>query len=88
METQVWILTGVLAFLVSVLLLLLKHWLNQQSELLDAIRGLGEAIASQSQQLETLFHERINTKSEIKELDRRVGKLETDKFRCKNYEGL
>ncbi len=88
MEIQVWLLSGVLAFLVSVLLLLLKHWLNQQGELLDAIRGLEKAIASQSQQLETLFHERINTKSEIKELDRRVGKLETDQFRCKNYEEL
>ncbi len=87
-EIQVWILSGLVGLFVMVGLVLLKGWVSQQAQLLEAINSLKQSIAVQNEQLRTLFNERINNRSEIKELDRRVGKLETDKFRCKNYEEL
>ncbi len=85
METQIWVLSGLLTFAFTVIMALFRSWLNGQGKLLDAINDLRKTIAVQNEQLKTLFNERINMRADIKEVERRVGELETSRFKCKNY---
>ncbi len=85
---QIWVLTGLVAFCIAILMILFKSWLVKQTKLLEAINTLKQTIAVQNEQVKTLFNERINNRSDIKEIYTRVSKLEKDLFRCKNYEEL
>ncbi len=75
-EVQVWILSGVLSFALAIFLILFRNWTSKQDGLIEAINELRLTIVKQSEQLKILFNMNNDTKAEIKELDRRINKIE------------
>ncbi len=75
-EVQVWVLSGVVGFTITLLLILFRSWLNKSDKLISAINDLKVVIAQQSVQLKTLFNFNDDVKEEIKEHDKRISKIE------------
>ncbi len=75
-NVQVWVLSGVLGVVVMVFSVLFKNWVSNQEKLVSAINKLEIAITQQSEQLKTLIQSTSEHARELKDLDRRVVKLE------------
>ncbi len=85
-EVQVWILTAVVGFFMSIFLMLFKNWMSDQKEqqrkVVDVINELRLTLVEQQSQMKTLFNNHINTRADIKELNRRIDKVERQQYQC------
>lgn len=77
---QVWALTGLVAFLISVLLILFKRWITNSTDLTKAITDLKVETVRSSEQLRTLFERFMKVEKSNTDLEKRVRKLETEKY--------
>ncbi|BDD10873.1 hypothetical protein FUAX_33050 [Fulvitalea axinellae] len=78
METQVWVLGGVAGFLVAVLLLLFRVFLQNMGSLKTLINEIRMELVKQNEQLKTLFNKAIDQKEKVDRLEERVAEVERE----------
>ncbi|BDD11657.1 hypothetical protein FUAX_40890 (plasmid) [Fulvitalea axinellae] len=78
METQVWVLGGVAGFLVAVLLLLFRVFLQNMGSLKTLINEIRMELVKQNEQLKTLFNKAIDQKEKVDRLEGRVAEVERE----------
>ncbi len=88
-KVQLWVLSGVVGFIAALALILIpiliKGWSNRQSDLATAINELRLVLVKQGEQLKTLFDHHVDFNTDLKEVEKRVAKLEVRQISCINY---
>ncbi len=80
-EVQVWVLSGVVSVALALFLILFRNWINNQRDSAKDIRDLRDVIIRQSEQLKTLFMIQNDIKTDVRNLEKRVGKLEQTAYK-------
>lgn len=75
---QIWVLTGLVTFLISVLFTLFKKWITNSSDLTKAISDLKIEMARNSEQLKIMFNRFIAVEKSNIDLEKRVRYLENN----------
>lgn len=74
--------TGVLGFLLTILIILFKEWLANNKKILTALQDLKLEYVRQNEQLKTLFNQNINIKSELHDLTKKVEEIDKRQVSC------